>query len=121
MSDLLTRIRTLLTALPTWLTVTAAVLSIVVQELADYVDNPTAAWIVRIGLGALTVVTVAIAIVRRVTEVIPGHRGLLPIRNPVPAASTGLRRRDAGLGLIETICLIVVVVFALYGLYALFG
>jgi hypothetical protein len=110
--DITTRIRTVLTALVTWLTVLAAVLSIVVDELADYADVAPVAWVIRIAGVVLVAAGVAVNIVRRVTPVIPADRGLLPLAYPTPD-----RKRDAGQitgNVLGAIAFVVVVFACLY-------
>lgn len=64
------RIRTILTASVTWLTAAGAVATILVEELAPF---PVAADVAsRIAI----VVATATAIIRRVTPVAEGHRGI---------------------------------------------
>ena len=73
MSDVLARVRVLLTAAPTYLVAAAAVVQVVVAELGD--DWPAVA---AGGTRVLAVLAAATAIVRRVTPVLPVERGLLP-------------------------------------------
>lgn len=84
MNALLERARTLFTAVVTWLTLAGAVLSIVADELAAYAADGTVAVVIAIIGRILTAIAVAVAIVRRVTEVIPPDRGLLPVDYPTP-------------------------------------
>ena len=114
----LIRIRTMLTAAVFWIGIVGAVLAGILAELGDYIDNKVVSAIVAWLLPAATVVTVLGAIIRRVSEVIPADRGLLPIAYPTVDRRDG---RDAGLSLIETILVVVCVVLALVGLWYLFG
>lgn len=64
------RVRVVLSAAVTWLVFAATVVTIVLQE----VDVPA---VTRFGGYALTVIGVAVAIIRRVTPVLPSERGVL--------------------------------------------
>lgn len=80
----MSRIRTVLTAVVFWLGIAGAVIAIVLEELGGHIDQPVVAWIVGLLGPALTVVGVLVAIIRRVTPVLPDQRGLLPVaRNGV--------------------------------------
>lgn len=96
LTDLAARARTLLGAVVTWLTLLGLVLGIVADELADYATDGTTATVVALIARALAAIGVAIAIVRRVTEVIPEDRGLLPVAYPTPA-----KNPDGGFASIE--------------------
>lgn len=102
MNELLARVRVLLGAAPTYLVALAAILTIVVDELAPFADDPAIAWVVRVLGVVLTIVGVAVAIVRRVTPVVPAERGLLP--PPPPGA-----RPDAGRADLETVLVVLAI------------
>lgn len=104
MNELLARVRVLLGAAPTYLVALAAILTIVVDELAPFADDPAIAWVVRILGVILTIVGVAVAIVRRVTPVLPAERGLLP--PPAP----GARPLDAGRATLESVLVVLAIV-----------
>lgn len=76
MTGLVARVRVILTAAVTWLVVLAAVLTVVVDELAAAIgaDHPVVVLIFQ----AVAVIGVAISIIVRVTPVLPGAEGLLP-------------------------------------------
>lgn len=89
MSDTITRARTLATAALTWILIAGAVLTAVAQALTTAaVDNAIeqpwlndlVAWL-TVAAGALATIA---AVVRRVTEVIPEQRGLIPVDRPIP-------------------------------------
>lgn len=71
----LVRLRTVLTAAPTYLAALAVIVGIVVDEVLAEWDVP---WVATVGAIALTTLAVASRIVRRVTPVLPSERGLLP-------------------------------------------
>lgn len=78
MSPTLTRIRTLLHAAPTWLTLAALVVTIFADELAAVLPTSAAE---TVGVWAARLVawlTAATLIVRRVTPVLASERGLIP-------------------------------------------
>lgn len=104
MNDLLARVRVLAGAAVTYLVALGAILAIIVDELAPFADDPAVAWVLRI-LGILaTVVAVSVAIVRRVTPVLPSERGLLP--PPAP----GARPLDAGRVALENVLVVLAIV-----------
>jgi hypothetical protein len=90
MNDLMTRARTLATAALTWILIAGAVLTAVAQALTSAaVDNAIdLPWLndlvgwCTVAAGALATVA---AVVRRVTEVIPEQRGLIPVDRPIPS------------------------------------
>lgn len=123
MDQFLARARVVLSAVVTYLALAGVVVAIVLGELANYVDEPTVAWVVRILGGVATVLTVASLIIRRVTEVLPEQRGILPPPPPPndggaavnraeidPDSWVGLRWRDTGRVDAETILVTVAVV-----------
>ena len=77
MSNVLARARVVATSVVTWLQVIAAVLVIAAEEIANAVpeisDDVTTV-VVRV----VAVLGAAIAIIRRVSPVLPDERGLLP-------------------------------------------
>lgn len=75
MNDFLKRARTLLTALPTYLVLTATMLQVLIEELQEAELVPS---VVAVLLRVAAVVGAAIEIVRRSTPVLKGERGLLP-------------------------------------------
>lgn len=91
MTEIIIKARTLATAAVTWFIIGGAVLTAVAQALTTAATDAAleVAWVdtvtqwCTVAAGAL--ITVA-AVVRRVTEVIPEHRGLLPVEKPYPAA-----------------------------------
>lgn len=76
MDDFLARVRVVLTALPTYLTLLVAVLTIVSEELASLFPEGSQG-VVQVLVIVIAVVTSAINIIRRVTPVLPERRGLL--------------------------------------------
>ena len=90
-TELLVKARTLATAALTWIILAGAVLTAVAQALTTAATDAAIeiAWVdtvtqwLTIAIGALATIA---AVVRRVTEVIPEHRGLTPVARPYPAA-----------------------------------
>lgn len=73
------KLKLLLGAINTWLVVTAAVLAIVVDELAPFSGaHPVIEWTVRVAGVAIVALGVASRILARSTEVPPGLQGLNP-------------------------------------------
>lgn len=81
MTNAIERLRVILTAAVTWLVAIAAVLAIVAEEIADAfgADFPALVWIARVAV----VIGVAIAIIRRVTPVLPEARGVVNYTTPM--------------------------------------
>lgn len=77
MSDLVKRIQVLLRAAPTYLMGAAIVVSAVSDEIAKAFPD-TAAGVARVAAPVLAGIAALVAIVRRVTPVATGDRGLLP-------------------------------------------
>lgn len=78
-SAIVARLRVLLRAAPTYLTIAAVIVASLADALAGYVDQPATAALVRI-LGIVgSALGAAILIVRRVTPVVEADRGLLPV------------------------------------------
>ena len=80
---LLARIKLVLTAFVFWLGIAGAIVTVVLASLGDQVDNELVAAIVGWLAPASTVIFTLTLIIRRVSEVIPQHRGLLPIEAPI--------------------------------------
>lgn len=88
--ELLTRIRTVLTAAVFWLGIAGTVIAVIISALSDQINNDVIGKLVYwLGIAGTAITTLSL-IIRRVTEVIPGQRGLLPVSEPIPA------QRDAG-------------------------
>lgn len=85
MSKLLARIRVLLHAAPSYLTVAAVVVTIISQELGDALPGNASTIVAKAAGAVLAVIATATAIVRRVTPVLAEDRGLL-----VPPSKTDL-------------------------------
>lgn len=77
MKKLIARIKVLLGAMPTYLTVAGVVVMIVTTEIADAIPGEIGTWAVKIGGYIGTVIAVATAIVRKVTPVLDSQTGLL--------------------------------------------
>lgn len=82
--QLLTRIKTVLTAVVFWLGVAGTVVAVVLAELGPQIDQPIVSTIVAYLAPAAAVIATLAAIIRRVTEVIPSERGLIPVEYPTP-------------------------------------
>lgn len=79
MSDLLTRIRVVLTNLATWLTAAAAVVAIFAEEITEVLPEDWRGSVAQTVLIILAVIAAAVNIIRRVTPVIGEQQGLLPV------------------------------------------
>lgn len=78
MNKLIARIKVILTAFPTYASVVAVVLTFVGAQVAEHFDGDVSKWITKVVAGLVAVIGAAIAIVRRVTTVLPEQRGILP-------------------------------------------
>lgn len=85
------RIRTILSSLVTWLTLVATVLGIVIGELEPFADNTVARYVLSGLAVAATVAAVAVAIIRKVTPVLPDAVGVLPVEDSVPVTDAERR------------------------------
>lgn len=73
---MLIKLKTLFTALPTYLVALSAVVTILSQEIASVLPTGAAEDVGRIALIVVGVLGAAVNIVRRVTPVLPADRGL---------------------------------------------
>lgn len=78
MKKLAARIRVILTAAPTWLVFAALTVQIVTEEISKILPAGWAARVVAIGGAVGAIIGAAIAIIRRVSPVLPAERGILP-------------------------------------------
>ena len=78
MSDFVTRVLTLIKALPTWLTAAAAVIAIFSEEIVDLLPESWQGGFSQGVLVVLAILAAAVNIVRRVTPVVSAERGLHP-------------------------------------------
>jgi small neutral amino acid transporter SnatA (MarC family) len=78
MSNFIARTKVVLSAAVTWLVVAAAVLAIIAEELAKVLPDGPGQAVARVLGIALMAIGCAIAIIRRVTPVLPDERGILP-------------------------------------------
>lgn len=76
------RAKVVATALVTWLVVLVAALQVVIDEIAPLLPAPWDQKVTSWLLSAISVVSVAILIIRRVTPVPPEERGILPVEKP---------------------------------------
>jgi len=98
------RAKVLLKSALAWLTVIAAVLTYVLQQIKDVDGVPP--WLLKSLTTVAGVVAIIIVQVRRVTPVSPDQRGLLPPQGPATPtldAEGEIYQPDAGLTLIELI------------------
>jgi hypothetical protein len=79
MTNLLKRIRVLLSAAPTYLAGAAVVVAAVSDEVAKAVPEGWQDNVVSVGAPILAGLAAITAIVRRVTPVFAEHRGLIPV------------------------------------------
>lgn len=75
---LIDRARVVLTAAPTYLVGASAVVTIVADEVAKVLPAGQATTVGAVTVRVVAILGAAVAIVRRVTPVVDGERGLLP-------------------------------------------
>lgn len=88
---ILERVRTVLTAAPTYLIAAAFVVRAILEEVAQAVDV-VPPWLAGGAAALLTGLALAVSIIKRVTPVLPSARELLP-----PAAGQPVTAREAEL------------------------
>lgn len=89
MNEFVIKARTVATAALTWIIIAGAVLTAVAQALTTAATDAAleVAWVdtvtqwLTVAVGALATIA---AVIRRVTEVIPEQRGLIPVDAPTP-------------------------------------
>lgn len=112
-TELITRVKVVLKSAITWLTIAAAVLTFVLQELKEVEGVPE--WVTRYLASALGVITFIVLQVRAHTPVDDSQKGLLPPKGPgTPTldAQGTVHDPDAGMSLVEGL-IVVLVVFLL--------
>jgi hypothetical protein len=88
MNDLIARIRVVLTAAVTWLTLAATVLGIIAANLQPFTaGNPEVARVVGFIAAILAVIAVIVRIISQVTPVLHSARQLLPVDESIPVTS----------------------------------
>lgn len=83
MSKLMAKVKVVLTALPTYMTAAAVIITIAANQLAELLPDKTAG-IVQWSATIVGFLTAAIAVIRKVTPVLPSQTGLLPQGPPAP-------------------------------------
>lgn len=83
MSELLSRVRVFFKSAPTYLVAAATVVTIITEELSQELTGDVAANVVSIGGKAVSIIGAAVAIIRRVTPVLPDERGMLSPPKPI--------------------------------------
>lgn len=78
MKKLLARARVILTAAPTYLVAAGAVVTIVADEVSKLLPPGWQDNAAQIAGAAVGILGAAVAIIRRVTPVLPAERGILP-------------------------------------------
>lgn len=72
------RLRVILTAAVTWLLVAQAALVAFADQIGPFLPTPWADRVNAFIVSAIAVVVAVIAVIRRVTPVLPDERGILP-------------------------------------------
>lgn len=78
MTDFAAKVRVVLTAAVTYLTLAVTVITIFAEEIASVLPEGVAETVGMYGVTAVAWITVAISIIRRVSPVLPEERGILP-------------------------------------------
>lgn len=118
MNDTVARIKTLLKSALAWLTIIAAILTGLAQQLKDVdgIPAPVVKWLVT----AAAVLTIVVLQVRQHTPVDETQRGLLPPKGPATPTldATGqVHDPDAGLSLVEVLVAAAIILFAAWVLF----
>jgi len=77
-AETIARIKVLLTAAVTWLIVASTIVTIMSEEIAAVLPDGAATTVGAVALKIVSIIGAAVAIIRRVTPVLPEERGLLP-------------------------------------------
>lgn len=107
------RIRVVLSAAVTYLTVAAVVIGIFAEEIGNVFNLPDS--VSNIVVGVLGAIGVAIAIIRRVTPVLPSQRGILP--PPAPVRDRGSATLEVTEWVAAAVVVAAAIVFAVAVLY----
>lgn len=91
MTKLIARLKVFFGALPTWLVIASAVITIFSEEIASVLPAGPGETIGRIAVILLAVIGAALNIVRRVTPVIAAQRGLDAIEGRIIVESNTLK------------------------------
>lgn len=78
MRPLLSRLKVVITAAPTWLALVAVAAPIVAEEAATVIPAPWSDRVTAIVLGVGAVAAAVVTTIRRLTPVAAAERGLLP-------------------------------------------
>lgn len=85
MSKIVAKVKVVLSAAVTWITVAFGVVVIVSDEAVKVLPAGAAETVAGVAVRVVAVLGAAVAIIRRVTPVLPDERGLLPVPvEPVP-------------------------------------
>lgn len=82
-AETIARIKVVLTAAVTWLIVASTIITIMSEEIAAVLPDGAATTVGAVALKIVSIISAAVAIIRRVTPVLPEERGLLP-KTPLP-------------------------------------
>lgn len=104
------RIKVVLGAAVTYLTLAAVILGIFVDELGKVGGIPQ--WVTTGLAAAVSALAVAIIIIRRVEPVIPSRRGLIEPKPPLDGLVPGQVPRDRGESLLVVVILVAVIFIA---------
>jgi hypothetical protein len=78
MTEFIARVKVVLSAAVTWLVVASSVVTVFADEIAPIIPAPWSERASAIAVTVLGVLAAAIAIIRRVSPVLPDERGILP-------------------------------------------
>lgn len=78
MSDFIAKVRVVLTAAPTWITLAATLVTIFSEEIGGLLPAGAAETVGTATAVVLAWLGAAVNIIRRVTPVLPGEEGVLP-------------------------------------------
>lgn len=78
MQAFIERVKVVLSAAVTWIVLASSIVTIFAEEIAKVAAEGTAATVTRVAVRVVSILGAAVAIIRRVTPVLPEERGVLP-------------------------------------------
>lgn len=115
MNELATKIKVILTALPTWLAASTLVLTVAAQELIPLLPDNWAAKTSALVVTLLAIIAAIVNTVRRLTPALPSTFGILPVDETARRRAAREFNRDTGHATSEVLVsvLVVVVIFVI--------
>jgi hypothetical protein len=96
MNEFWARVRVFFKSAPTYLVAASAAVTILTEEISQELTGDVAANVVSLGGKAVSIIAAAVAIIRRVTPVLPDERGMLSPPKPINPADPAFDELDRG-------------------------